>query len=61
MAVCILKFKALQISYVQRYTTIGMYKDPSLLGQDTLQTGEWVANFGGVCCIHCQGGPRSQM
>jgi len=62
MAVCILKFKTLQMScYVLRYTTIGMYKDSSLQGQDALQTKGWVPNFGGVCCIHHQGGPRSHM
>jgi len=40
MAVCILKLKTLQMScHVRRYTTLGMYKDSGLLGQDTLQTG----------------------
>jgi hypothetical protein len=46
MAVCILKFKTWQMSFhVQRYTTIGIYKDSSLLGQDTLQSGGWVTNL----------------
>jgi len=41
MAVCILKFKTSQMScHVRRYTTTGLYKDSSLLGQDALQTGE---------------------
>jgi hypothetical protein len=40
MVVCILKFKTLQMScHVRRYTTLGMYKDCSLPGQDTLQIG----------------------